>query len=576
MRPFGWSMLSRDRAYPVKEHVPGIALFADYQASWWRPDILAAMSLWAVLIPQAMAYAQLVGVPAVYGLYTAFAAMIGYALFGTSRVLNQGPESAVAIVTAATLMPLVGGDGDRYILFASALAIMVGIFAIMGGLARLGFITRYISRPILTGYIVGSAWLIVLSQLPALFGITVDEGNYYTALGSIARNLDQTNAWTLGLGLALIALIYALKRFVPVLPAYLIAAVTATVVVAWLNLDEQGVSLIGAIEPGIPLPKIPFIPLSDVMDLILPAAGIALLAYADSVVTAESLARPAGYKIDADQEFIGLGMASISSGFFQGFPVNGSQTRSVVLADSGAKTQMSGLVSAVLVVITLLFLTPLFELLPNVALAAIVIVAGIGLLDLPELKRLWRIQPADFVLTMITALAVVTIGMLPGIVIAVLLSLLDVARRSSAPHTAILVQVPGTDTYRDRDHVNDGATIPGLLLYRFDAPLFFANVSVMIDELTDLIGTAEPPYEWILIDAESIHDMDTTAVQGFEELVEDLDEAGITLALARLRNAVRSVMNASGLIEVVGEENIYLEVDDGVTAFLEQDSNADD
>ena len=277
----------------MKRHVPGIALFTDYEASWWRPDILAAMSLWAVLIPQAMAYAQLAGVPAVYGLYTAFAAMIGYALFGTSRVLNQGPESAVAIVTAATLMPLVGGDGDRYILLASALAIMVGIFAIMGGLARLGFITRYISRPILTGYIVGSAWLIVISQLPALFGITVDEDNYYTALGGIVRSLDQTNAWTLGLGLALIALIYALKRFVPVLPAYLIAAVTATVVVAWFNLDEQGISLIGVIEPGIPLPKIPFIPLSDVVDLILPAAGIALLAYADSVVTAESLARPA-------------------------------------------------------------------------------------------------------------------------------------------------------------------------------------------------------------------------------------------------------------------------------------------
>jgi SulP family sulfate permease len=229
---------------------------------------------------------------------------------------------------------------------------------------------------------------------------------------------------------------------------------------------------------------------------------------------------------------------------------------------------MSGLISAVLVVVTLLLLTPLFELLPNVALAAIVIVAGIGLFDLPELKRLWRIQKADFVLTVVTALAVVGIGMLPGILIAVVLSLLDVARRSTTPHTAILVQVPETDTYRDVDHVKDGTSYPGLLIYRFDAPLFFANVSVMTDELSDLAATATPPYAWILIDAESIHDMDTTAVQGLQELVEDLGDAGITLAFARLRNAVRRIMDSAGLIEVIGEDNIYLEIDDGVAAFL--------
>lgn len=552
----------------MKRYVPGISLITDYEASWWRLDILAAMSLWAVLIPQTMAYAQLAGVPSVYGLYTAFAAMIGYALFGTSRVLNQGPESAVAIVTAATLMPLVGGDGERYILLASVLAILVGLWAIIGGFARLGFITRYISRPILTGYIVGSAWLIVISQLPGLLGISVDEEDFYTAIGGVIRSLGETNLWTLGLGLALIALIYGIKAILPKFPAYLVAAAAATVAVAVFGLEDLGVTVVGTIQSGVPLPKIPFVPFSDVMALVLPAAGIALLAYADSVVTADSLARPAGYKVDPDQEFFGLGMASISSGVFQGFPVNGSQTRSVVLADSGARTQMSGIISSVLVVITLLILTPAFELLPNVALAAIVIVAGIGLFDLPELKRLWRIQRADFVLTILTALAVVIIGMLPGIAIAVALSLLDVARRSSTPHTAILVQVPDTDTYRDIDNVDGGETIPGLLIYRFDAPLFFANVSIMTDELSDLVATAAPPYERILIDAESIHDMDTTAVQGLEELIEDLQAADIELGFARLRHAVRDIMTAAGLTEMIGSEKIYLEVDDGVSAFL--------
>jgi len=562
----------------VKRFIPGIALITDYEASWWRPDIIAAMSLWAVLVPQAMAYAQLAGVPAVYGLYTAFAAMIGYAIFGTSKFLNQGPESAVAIVAASTLVPLAAGDGDRYILLASMLAILVGIWSIFGGLARLGFITRYISRPILTGYIVGSAWIIVISQLPALLGFNVDEEGYYSAIGSIVRNLDLTNLWTLGLGLALIVLIYAMKRFTPKFPAYLAAAVVGTIVVVVFHLDDFGITLIGTIQSGVPLPKIPFVDLPDVVDLILPAAGIALLAYADSVVTAESLARPAGHKVDADQEFFGLGMASIASGFFQGFPVNGSQTRSVVLADSGAKSQMSGIISSILIVITLVLLTPLFELLPNVALAAIVIVAGVGLFDLREMRRLWKIQRADFVLMIITALAVIVIGMLPGILIAVVLSLLDVARRSSSPHTAILVQVPGTDTFRDVDHVEDAEPIPGLLIYRFDAPLFFANISVMTDEITRLVDEADPPCRWVLLDAESIHDIDTTAVEGLEELIEDLRDEGITIVFSRLRNAVRTIMDAAGLIDMIGEENIYLEVDDGVTAFLaaKQDSSDGD
>jgi SulP family sulfate permease len=547
--------------------VPGIALIKDYEASWWRPDILAAMSLWAILVPQSLAYAQLAGVPAVYGLYTAFAAMIAYAFFGTSRVLNQGPESAVAIVTAATLLPLAGGDGDRYILMASVLAILVGLWAIAGGILKLGFITRFISRPILLGYIVGSAWLIVISQLPAMLGVTVDEDGYYSALGSIVRNLDQVNTWTVVLGVALMALIYAVKKFIPKVPAYLVAAIVGTLVVLVFNLDDFGVTLVGSIASGIPLPKIPFIPVPDVVNLILPAAGIALLAYADSVVTAESLARPKGYEIDADQEFIGLGMATMASGLFQGFPVNGSQTRSVVLDDSGAKSQMSGLISAALVIVTLLVLTPVFELLPNVALAAIVMVAGIGLFDVKEMKTLWRIQRADFVLMVLTALAVIVIGMLPGILVAVLLSLLDVARRSTTPHTAILVQVPGTDTFRDTDNVEDGEAVPGLLIYRFDAPLFFANVSVMTDQITELVEKADVPVEWVLIDAESIHDIDTTALQGLEELIEDLRDDGIHLAFARLRQAVRDVLDAADLIDVIGEDNIYLEVDDGVTAF---------
>lgn len=549
--------------------IPGIGLLTGYERSWLRPDLLAALSLWAILVPQAMAYAQLAGVPAVYGLYTAMAAMVAYALLGSSRELNQGPESAVAILTASMIAPIAGTDPNRYLALAALLVILVGLWCFLGGFLRLGFITRYLSRPILLGYILGSAVLIVASQLPALFGLDVDRSDYRTEFGAVLRNLGDTHLLTFAIGLGLIVLIYLLRWLTPKIPAYLVAAVVA-IAASWaLDLVDRGVAIIGDIQSGVPTPAIPDVAIADVRQLLFPALAVALLAYADSVVTAQSIAKMQGYEIDANQEFFGLGGASVASGFFRGFPVNGSQTRTVVLQDAGAKSQMAGLISTVLIVLTLLFLTGVFEYLPDVALAAVVLVAGIGLFDIAELRRIWVLDRVDALLAVATGTAVLVLGMLAGIVVAILLSLLEVAWHASRPHTALLARVPGTDRFRDIENIEDVEDVPGIIVYRFDAPLFFANVGVMTSELESLVAKADQPVQRILIDAESIYDIDSTAVAALDEFIAGMQERGIAVGFARVRSGVMDVLDAGGVTDRVGENSFFLEVDDGVDDFVD-------
>lgn len=541
-----------------------------YERDWWKSDLVASLSLWAILVPQAMAYALLAGVPAEYGLYTAMAAMIGYSLLGSSRELNQGPESAVAILTASIVAPLALGDGDRYLALAALLALLVGVWCIIGGLSKVGgVLTRFLSRPILLGYILGSAVIIVISQLPALFGLQIDDSErYFTEIGAVVRNLPETHLVTLALGVVLVALIYFLRRLVPLMPSYLVAAIVGIVVVALFDLDASGVAVVGEIPAGLPVPRLPDVAFADLWGLAGPALAVAVLAYADSVVTAESIAKMRDYSVDANREFLGLGSASLLSGLFQGFPVNGSQTRSVVLADSGARSQMSGLFSVVLIVLTLLFLTPVFAQLPDVALAAIVIVAGIGLLDIAELRKIWRLDHADAWLAILTALGVLVIGMLGGIVVAVILSLLDVARRSVNPHTAVLARVPGTNRFRDIESVEQPATVDGLLIYRFDAPLFFANIDVFTSEIRDGVAGADPQVRLVLVDAEAISSVDSTAAQELDDFAEELADIGIGIAFARTHAAVHRTLTEVGLLDRLGAESFHLEVDHGVDVFL--------
>ncbi len=539
----------------------------DYSRSFLRGDVAAGVTVWALLVPQALAYGQLAGLPAVHGLYAALGAIALYWLWGTSRHLNVGPEATVATLVATVITPLASGDPEKYVTLAVILAIFTGVALAIGGLLRLGVVTRLLSTPVLIGYITGSALVIIGGQLDDLLGISVDSSTYHTAVGAVLQNLDQVNPWDAAIGVATIAALLILKAVVPKAPSYLIVVVLAIAGTAIFGWEDSGASVVGTIEGGLPVPTFVAVSLSDVVSLLVPALAIGLLAYVDSIATVKAVAQQEGYEVDPNREFYGLAAANIGSGIMQGFSVNGSQSRSFTSADAGAKSQVYGWVVAVLVLITILFLTRPFEILPTATLAGIVIVVGIGLIDLPGFRRLWRIRRSDFAFAAITAVGVVALGMLVGVFIAVLLSLFDVARRALRPHTAELVLEPGTDRYRDSDEVgDDGEPVPGLVIYRFDAPMIFANVEIAIEEIDGLLEAADPPAEGVIISAEAVTDIDVTAIDALAAYRTDLSERGVTLVVARLKADVEDQLVRAEVMQLIADVS-YLEVDDAVEAF---------
>jgi SulP family sulfate permease len=545
--------------------VPGIAMLGSYQGSWFRPDFLAGLTVWAMLVPQALGYSSLAGMPTVNGLYAAIGALLLYWLWGSSRELNVGPESTVAIMVATILVPRATAGSEEYVEMAAMLAILVGLVLLIGGIFRLGRIADFFSRPILAGYVFGSGILIIVSQLADLFGIDIDASLYLTEAGAIIRNLDQTDVLTLVIGLVTIGIVVAMKRFMKAIPGALVAVVLTTAAVAVFDLD---VAVVGEFPSGIPVPGIPSVSLDIFFSLIGPAFAIALLVYPDSVLTARSLSVMNKYRLDADREFFGIGVANIGAGLLAGFPVNGSQSRSFVLSDAGSKTQASNLWAALFVLLTLLFLAPVFAYLPTATLAGIVIVAGVGLLDPAEFKALWHYRKIEFWMAAATIVAVLTLGMLVGILVAVGLSLLAVVLRAASPSTAFLGRVPGSDTYRDIADHPDAETFPGLLIYRFDAPLFFANAALLRDDITAAIEDADTPVVEVLFDAESMYDIDSTGAQILLEVLDELDDLGIGFSMARVRTELRDEFLAARVDERLSGDGIYLEVDDGVAAYL--------
>jgi sulfate permease, SulP family len=545
---------------------PGVALLRGYRRPWLRPDLLAALSLWAVLVPQALAYGQLAGLPPVTGLYTALGAMLLYVLFGTSRYLNIGPESSVAILVASSLAPLAGADPDRYAALAALLALLVGALLLLGRLARLGVITRLLSAPVLTGYLAGSAIVIVGGQLTKITGIDLEDSSWPTVLGGLLQNLDETNLWALGfaVGTALVVLLVA--RFAPRLPAPLVAVLLATAAVSVFGLADR-LDVVGSIDTGVPVPALPDAGVEDALRLLGPAASVALLVFSGSVLTGRSLAVRDREDLDANREFVGLGAANLAAGLLHGFPANASDSRSFVAANAGGRSQMTGLIGAGLVLVTLLALIPLFRNLPNAALGAVIILTAIRLVDLRELRRLWRVRRSDFVLALITFAGVLVFGVLGGIGVGVLASLLEVMRRAVLPHTAVLGMVAGTATYRDIEQYADAETLPGLVVYRFDAPVFFANADVFRDQIRELVRDAKVPVREVIVNAEGINDLDTTGIQMLERLLDDLEDQDVHLSWARVRTPLRNLMRSTGLEQRIGAGNFHLRVEDAVAAF---------
>jgi SulP family sulfate permease len=556
----------------ITGRIPAIRLVRTYERGWIRPDALAAVTVWALLVPQALAYAQLAQVDPVVGLYAAMGAAVGYLLFGGVRSMNVGPEATVALLTASVIAPLAAGDAARYLALAGGMALMTGIWMLLAGIVGLGFVTRFLSRPLLLGYVAGSAIVMIVSQLDSLIGMTlVAQDDTLAELAETIRRLGETDVTTLLVGLAVIAIVLVVRRIDRRLPAYLVAVLAAIAVSSLADLASKGVAVVGAIQPGLPAFGLPAVGLFDLASLAGPAIGIALLVYADSGVTGQVLGRRDGYSVDGDQEFVGLGAANIGSALTGGFPVNGSQSRSFTAADMGAKSQAMNLGVLALVILTLLFLTPLFAPLPKSALAGVIIVVAFGLLDPAAFRDLARIDRRELALALVAAAIVVVVGMIAGVLVTVVLSLFLAALRAAQPARTFLVRVPGTDSFRGSATVTDGEAVPGLLVYRFDGPLFFANAQLFADDVeAAVVAAASDPLgsvRWIVVDAESIGDVDSSGAGMLADLVDSLGERGIVLALARLKASVEAYLGRAGVMDKIGTGRVYLEVDDAVAAY---------
>ena len=553
--------------------VPGLRVVSSYQRKWLAKDVVAGVVLTTLLVPQGMAYAELAGLPPITGLYTSIMCLLGYAVFGPSRILVLGPDSSLGPMIAATILPLAGADGDpeRAIALASMLAILVAAIMIVGAVAKLGFIAQLISKPTMIGYMNGLALTILVGQLPKLFGFKVDADSFLGEITGFVKGLahGEAVAAAAAVGITGIVLILVLQRWLPKLPAVLIMVVLAIISTTVFSLADHGVSLVGVLPKGFPPLTIPHVRLADLGPLFAGAAGIALVSLADTISTASAFAARTGQEVNGNGEMIGIGAANLAAGLFQGFPVSTSGSRTAVAERSGAKTQLTGVTGAALIIVMIVLIPGLFRNLPQPALAAVVITASLSLADIPGTARLWRQRKAEFLLSITAFLGVALLGVLPGIAIAVALSILNVFRRAWWPYDTELGRVEGLEGYHDV-HTHPGAQhLPGLVIYRFDGPLFFANAMTFRNEVRRL-ARADPPPTWIVIAAEPVTDVDTTASDMLEELDEMLNAQGTSLVFAELKDPVRRKIERYGLTRTIDPHHFFPTVEAAITAFRDE------
>jgi high affinity sulfate transporter 1 len=548
--------------------VPGIALLRDRGRGTLRQDLVAGAVLAALLVPQGMAYAQLAGLPPVTGLYATLVPLVVYFLLGPSRILILGPDSAVSPLVAAAIVPLaVGGDPSQRIALAGALALMVGVLMFAGGLGRFGFVTELLSMPVRMGYLMGIAVTVIVAQLPKLFGFSVETEDLLPALRDFIDGLDQTNATALAIGAGSLALILVLRRLAPRFPGVFATVVGATLLVRALGLAGD-VPVIGAVPQGLPAFGVPSISIEDVKTLVPAAIGIAFVAFADTSVLSRSYAGRMRQDVDQNQELAVLGLANVATGLFQGFPLSTSSSRTAVAEDVGARSQFAGLVGAVILAVLLLVGMGFVQDLPVATLAAIVIVAVAGFFDLPALRRLRRWRRSEFWMALIAFAGVALLGVLWGVGIAIALSLLNFIRRAWRPHDAVLGRVDRLKGYHDTERHPEARLIPGLTLYRFDAPLFFANADVFRERVREL--AREPGVARIVVAAEPITDVDATAGEMLLGLNAELDDAGVELAFAELKDPVRDRLISYGIDDEIGRHRFWPTLGAAVSAYVEE------
>ncbi|HEX4529296.1 MAG TPA: sulfate permease [Acidimicrobiia bacterium] len=554
----------------LERWVPGIRLVRSYRREWARADIVAGIVLAAILVPQGMAYAELAGLPPVTGLYTTIACLVGYAIFGPSRVLVLGPDSSVSPLIFAAITPLlVTGDPDSAIVLAGMLAVLVGLIEIGLGLGKLGFVADLLSSEVQVGYMNGLAVTIIVGQLPKLFGFSTDADSFVDELRAFVNHLDETEVAALLVGVGVLLVLLVLPRITRIVPAVLVAVAGATILSAVLDLASDGVSTVGALPSGLPHPSLPWSSLSDVGPLLLAAIGIVLVSLTDTIATASSFAARRGDELEPNQEMIGIGAANVAAGFFRGFAISTSGSRTAVAEQSGAKSQVAGVVGAALLVVLLLFFNSLLADLPQSALAAVVIGAALSLVNLSALRRYGRARPSSVVLSLVASLGVIALGVLQGIVVAIFLAVLLFFRRSWWPHGAVLGRSDTIEGWHDVDDLEGPTEVPGVVVYRWEAPLFFANAGAFRQQVRKLVKAREPA--WIVIQCEAITDIDVTAAEMLEQLDSELNAAGRHMAFVELRSRLQDLVRRHGLFETLDRDHFYPSIDTALHAIGEPD-----
>ena len=550
--------------------LPGLITLRRYKSSWLRHDLVAGLVMTTMLVPVGIAYAEASGVPGINGLYATIVPLLAYALFGPSRILVLGPDSALAAVILSVVLPLSAGDPQRAIPFGGMMAIVSGAVCVAAGLARLGFITELLSKPIRYGYMNGIALTVILSQIPKLLGFSVKaDGPVRQVLGTVDKVLNgSTNMAALAVGGSALALILILKRW-PRLPGMLIAVAAATMVVAALDLASRtGISVVGPLPSGLPAPRLPLVPLDSLGAIVTGGIAVALVSFADTSVLSRTYAARLRSPVDPNQEMVGLGIANVAAGFFQGFPVSSSSSRTPVAEAAGAKTQLTGVVGAIAIAMLLLFAPALLQDLPNTALAAIVIASAIGLIEVSDLRRIYRIQRWEFWLAMTCFAGVAAFGAIPGILIAIVMAVIEFLWDGWRPHSAVLGRVDRVEGYHDIARYPDARLIPGLVLFRWDAPLFFANAEFFHDRVLDAIARSPTPARWLVVAAEPVTSIDVTSADAICELDDALHAAGVELCFAEMKDPVKDKLKRFGIFERFGEKRFFATIEEAVKGYL--------
>jgi len=549
--------------------LPGLQLLRHYPAGWWCHDLVAGLVLTTMLVPVGIAYAVASGVPGIHGLYATIAGLLAYALFGPSRILVMGPDSALAALILAVVLPLSAGDPARAVALAGAMALAVGLIGIAAGLAKLGFITELLSKPIRYGYMNGIALAVIVSQLPKLCGIAIAGDGPPAQAVAFGQALwgGRLNAAAFGVGAASLALILLLKRWTRV-PGMLIALIAATAAVAYFDLDRQhGVSVLGTLPQGLPSATLPWIGWADLLPVLGGALAVALVAFADTSVLSRTYAQRLRQPVDPNQEMLALGATNLVVGLFQGFPISSSSSRTPVAEAAGARSQMTGVVGAFSVAALLLLAPQLMEKLPSSALAAVVIASVMGLIEWRDLQRIRRIQAWEFWLSIGCAAGVLLLGAIQGIVLAIIAAVIEFLWDGWRPHAAVLGKVKGVDGWHDIQRHPEARRIPGLVLLRWDAPLFFANAEWFERVVRSTLAASPTPVRWLVVAAEPVTSVDITAADMLRELDKSLQQEGIELCFAEMKGPVKDKLKRFGLFSHFGQQTFFATLDDAVRAY---------